>query len=148
LLDQPSDNFANNAGREAFEAVVNVDVAALRQSECAFEELIGGPPGGSWWIQFYHPITRKLERYSLSTVDECAANLTLRRVNLEVALRRPDIASVVLPAPVLECLGGVAPPLAVAQPPVTLGEPVKIAAETPILQVLADYVQQATPTTS
>jgi len=43
----------------------------------------------TWWIQFYHPITRKLVRESLGTPDQARADLLRQRIEPEIALLDP-----------------------------------------------------------
>jgi integrase len=68
----------------------------------------GKPPAGTWWVQFYHPITGELSRFTLATGDKFAAEQLRRRIELEAELRRPELQLVQIPPPVLESLG--APP--------------------------------------
>ncbi|HWL52005.1 MAG TPA: hypothetical protein VNQ90_06195, partial [Chthoniobacteraceae bacterium] len=65
----------------------------------------GKAPAGSWWLQYYHPRSGKLERFSLATGDRCAADLIRMRVGIEIELLKPTIASARVPAVVLENLG-------------------------------------------
>ncbi|HWL51591.1 MAG TPA: site-specific integrase, partial [Chthoniobacteraceae bacterium] len=65
----------------------------------------GKTPAGSWWLQYYHPRSGKLERFSLATGDRCAADLIRMRVDIEIELLKPTIASARVPAVVLENLG-------------------------------------------
>lgn len=51
----------------------------------------GKPPGGCWWVQYYHPRSGELSRFSLLTGDRYAAEVIRRRVELEVELRRPEL---------------------------------------------------------
>ena len=64
----------------------------------------GKAPAGCWWIQFYHPRTGELSRFSLATGDRYAAEVIQRRVEHEVELRRPELQLVEIPPPLTECL--------------------------------------------
>ena len=64
----------------------------------------GKAPAGCWWIQFYHPRTGELSRFSLCTGDRYGAEVIQRRVELEVELRRPELQLVQIPPPLTECL--------------------------------------------
>lgn len=65
----------------------------------------GKPPAGSWWVQYYHPRSGEMTRFSLATGDRYTAEVIRRRVELEVDLRRPELQLQPLPPPVLEDLG-------------------------------------------
>jgi integrase len=65
----------------------------------------GKAPAGCWWLQYYHPRTGDLERFSLATGDRCAAYLIRLRVDLEIELLKPNIASARVPTPILVNLG-------------------------------------------
>ncbi len=56
----------------------------------------------TWWIQFYHPVTRALIRESLDTADEAKAELLRERIDHEVALLDPRYEAVELPPRVRE----------------------------------------------
>jgi hypothetical protein len=65
----------------------------------------GRPPAGCWWLQFYHPVTGELMRFTLATGDRFAAELIRQRVELECELLKPQIALVTLPLEIRENLG-------------------------------------------
>jgi integrase len=78
----------------------------------------GKLPGGSWWIQYYHPVTRQLERFSLATCDRHQADALCRRLDAEIQLLDPQVANVLLPAEIVVSLGIKAPaPLVLAPTP-------------------------------
>jgi len=85
----------------------------------------GKPPGGCWWIQYYHPLTGKITRFSLATGDRYAAEVLCRRVELEVNLRRPELKLQLLPPPIVVDLGpallGDASPVALPAHEISLG---------------------------
>ena len=60
---------------------------------------------GSWWLKTYHPLTKEPVRQSLETVEKCRAELICRRVELEVELRRPTVASQRIPEKLGVALG-------------------------------------------
>lgn len=65
----------------------------------------GKPPGGSWWLQFYHPDTRALTRFSLGTRDEARADLVRRKAEAELELLDPAVRSVEFPRGLAARLG-------------------------------------------
>ncbi len=65
----------------------------------------GKPPAGSWWVQYYHPRSGELSRFSLVTGDRYSAEVIRRRVELEVDLRRPELQLQPIPPDVLKDLG-------------------------------------------
>ena len=65
----------------------------------------GKPPGGCWWVQFYHPRSGELCRFSLATGDRYGAEVIRRRVELEVELRRPELQLQAIPVSIVENLG-------------------------------------------
>jgi len=72
----------------------------------------GKPPAGCWWVQYYHPRTGEITRFSLATGDRYAAEVIRRRVELEVDLRRPELQLQFVPAPIVENLGPAFPTVA------------------------------------
>jgi len=59
----------------------------------------------TWWVRFYHPLTRELIRASLGTHDEARAELLRQRVELEAALLDPRFQVAELSADILVALG-------------------------------------------
>jgi hypothetical protein len=59
----------------------------------------------TWWLRFYHPLTRGLVRESLGTADEARAELLRQRVELEAALLDPRFQAAALPDNLRRALG-------------------------------------------
>jgi len=59
----------------------------------------------TWWVQFYHPRTRKLVRESLCTSDKARAELLRQRIELEATLLEPRFRAADIPEPVRKALG-------------------------------------------
>ena len=59
----------------------------------------------TWWVRFYHPITRELVRVSLETHDEARAELLRQRVELESELLDPRFQAAELPSDLIVALG-------------------------------------------
>ena len=59
----------------------------------------------TWWVRFYHPITRELIRVSLETHDEARAELLRQRVELESELLAPRFKAAELPSDLIMALG-------------------------------------------
>ena len=106
----------------------------------------GNNGSGAWWIKYYPPGQSNPARQTLGTGDPAIAELLRRRVELEIALRQPAIASVTLPANVAEIIG-IAPPAAAAAPattppPPSLYAPVILQTTIPVaLKTYFDFVR-------
>ena len=75
----------------------------------------GKSPAGSWWLQFYHPESGELLRFSLGSGDGAYADLVRRRVEIELALLDRAISSVELP-PEIATAAGIQPPAPIVVP--------------------------------
>ena len=64
-----------------------------------------GRHGGVYWTKYYHPVSFVCLRDSLGTPDRSQAELILRRLELEIELARPEIASAQIPPAILARLG-------------------------------------------
>jgi len=103
------------------------------------------PRGNTHWIKYYPPGQSEPERQTLATPDPAMAELMRRKLELEVALRQPELRGIVLHAKIWETLGerclsepspGVVPSVAsipAAGAPVDPGSPL-------IEEVLFEYV--------
>ncbi len=51
----------------------------------------GKAPDGSWWLQYYHPRSGKLDRFSLTTSDRCAEEVLhhFAEVLLKIGMMEP-----------------------------------------------------------
>ena len=58
-----------------------------------------------WWAKYYHPVTAICLRDSLGTADRARAELLCRRLEMELELARPDLASVELPEKIRARIG-------------------------------------------
>ena len=63
------------------------------------------PRGNTHWIKYYPPGRSEPERQTLATPDPAMAQLMRRKLELEVALRQPELRGVTLPAKIWETLG-------------------------------------------
>jgi len=88
--------------------------------------LRGKKEAGVWWVKFYHPVTAEALRLSLGTADEAMARRMQRRLEAEVGLLRPEIATVRLPEKVRQSLGDPATREAVPAPLQPDSSPAKI----------------------
>lgn len=59
----------------------------------------------TWWVQFYHPVTRAFIRESLGTYDQARAELMCKRVELECELLKPKFQNAELPENLYQALG-------------------------------------------
>ena len=59
----------------------------------------------TWWVRFYHPLTRELVRESLGTLDATKAERLRERIDLETALLEPRFQAADIPAAIQTALG-------------------------------------------
>jgi len=101
----------------------------------------GKPPAGCWWVQYYHPRSGEITRFSLATGDRYAAEVIRRRVELEVDLRRPELQLQFLPAPIVENLGPAFPTAALNGSPASQEASPEPAAESKPRTTTADLLR-------
>jgi len=97
----------------------------------------GDDRAGAWWIKFYPQKGADAVRVSLDTVDNCQAELIQQWVELQVALRRPELSGIDLPQSLLNAFSLSSPEvtttIANIQTPFP-GMPLLVPAESPAIE--------------